>query len=126
MKSKFVPILVLLFLSTCALAQERINYETSSLIGHSLRMMKTAGFWISHHPSPDAVIMSPDAIDQFNAHLSNDQKLTKDIYTIVQELKTETLLEDLEKTLSDITAKDYYTRQASRMMRILWMMSNVI
>ncbi len=91
MKFKFTPILVLLFLSSRVLAQERINYEAPSLIGHSLRMMKTAGFWISRHPSPDAVIMSPDAIDQFNAGLRSDKKLTKDIFTLIQDLKTESL-----------------------------------
>ena len=114
MKFKFLPILVLLLLSSRVLAQERSNYEAPSPIGHSLRMMKTAGFWISRHPSPDAVIMSPDAIDQFNAGLRNDKKLTKDIFTIIQDLKTESLLDDLEKTLSDITAKDYYTTAGVR------------
>ena len=71
MKFKFFAILVLLFLASRVLAQE----------GHPLRMMKTAGFWISRHPSPDAVIMGPEAIDQFNARLSKDKKLTKDIFT---------------------------------------------
>lgn len=99
----------MLFLSSRVLAQERVNDETPSLIGHSFRMMKTAGFWISRHPSPDAVIMTPDQIGQFNARLRTDIKLTKDIFTIVQDLKTESLLEDLEKTLSDIVAKNYYT-----------------
>jgi len=109
MKFRFISIFVFLFISSSVLAQERENYEAPSLIGHSLRMMKTAGFWISHHPSPDAVIMSPDAIGQFNARLRTDNKLTKDIFTLVQDLKTESLLEDLEKTLSDIQAKNYYT-----------------
>ncbi len=77
-------------------------------------MMKTAGFWISRHPSPDAVIMGPDAIDQFNARLRNDKKLTKDIFTIVQELKTGSLLKNIENILSDITAKSYYTAAGVR------------
>ena len=124
MKFKIVLILVFLFFSSRVLAQEKANYEAPSLIGHSLRMMKTAGFWISHHPSPDAVIMSPDAIDQFNAGLRNEKKLTKDIFTIVQDLKTETLLADMEKTLSDITFKRTITPlPVSRMMKTLWMMS---
>src|SRR5580698_5899422 len=109
MRFRFLPILVLLFLSSRVLAQERINYEAPSLIGHSFRMMKTAGFWISRHPSPDVVIMGPEAIDQFNARLRSDNKLTKDIFTIVQDLKTETLLEVLEKTLSDTVGHGYYT-----------------
>lgn len=43
-------------------------------------MMKTAGFWISRHPSPDAIIMTPQAIGQFNAGLRHDKKLTRDIF----------------------------------------------
>jgi len=120
MKLRFFPIFIFSFISTFVLAQEPVAqrhdpaavgpfYEAPSLIGHSLRMMKTAGFWIGRHPSPDAVIMSPDQIDAFNTRLHNENKLTKDIFTLVQDLKTETLLDDLEKTLADIIAKDYYT-----------------
>jgi len=114
MNFKISMILFLLLFSSRVLAQERANYEVPSLIGHSQRMMKTAGFWISHHPTPDAVIMNPDAIDQFNARLRTDNKLTKDIFTIIQDLKTETLLDELEKTLADITAKEYFTAQGVR------------
>ena len=114
MKFRFVLILILLLFSSRVLAQERINYEAPSLIGHSLRMMKTAGFWISRHPSPDAVIMSPDAIDQFNASLYSDKKLTKNIFTLIEDLKTESLLDDLQKTLSDIMGQGYYTAAGVR------------
>ena len=105
MKFKFVPILVLLFLSSRVWAQEP---------GHSLRMMKTAGFWINRHPSPDAMIMGHKAIDQFNARLRNDKKLTKDIFSPIQDLKTGAQLKDIEKILSDITAKGYYTAAGVR------------
>ena len=74
MKFKFLPIFVLLLLASRVLAQERTDeYE---------RAMKTAGFWISRHPSPDAVIMGPSSIDRFNARLRRDHQLTKDIFTL--------------------------------------------
>ena len=74
MKFKFLPIFVLLLLASRVFAQERTDeYE---------RSMKTAGFWIGRHPSPDAVIMGPSAIDRFNARLRNDNKLTKDIFSL--------------------------------------------
>ena len=114
MKFNFAVIFVLLFLSSSVLAQERINYEAPSLIGHSQRLMKTAGYWISRHPSPDTVIMSPEAIDQFNARLDSDNKLTKNIFTLLQDQKTESLLDDLQKTLSDIAIKEYYTAAGVR------------
>ncbi len=142
-KFKSVSILVLLFLA-CGMGKyiSLCSGKESSLIGHSLRMMKTAGFWISRHSSPDAVIMGTEAIDQFNARLRGDNeldsrfrgndeqlrvsgmttkkgnsygiKLTKDIFTLIRDLKTASLLEDLEKTLSDIAAKGYYTAAGVR------------
>ena len=84
MKFKFLPIFVLLLLTFRVLAQERTDeYE---------RAMKTAGFWISRHSSPDAVIMDLKQIDQFNERLrtginlttneaTGNIKLTKDIFT---------------------------------------------
>ena len=114
MKFRIFLILVLFSFSSRVQADEKANYEAPSLIGHSQRMMKTAGFWISHHHAPDLVIMNPEAIDQFNTRLSNDNKLTKDIFALVQNLKTESLLGDLEGTLSDITTKDYYTAAGVR------------
>ena len=84
MKFKFLPIFILLLLASRVLAQERTDeYE---------RAMKTAGFWISRHSSPDAVIMDLKQIDQFNERLrtglnltTNEAigniKLTKDIFT---------------------------------------------
>ncbi len=73
MKFNFLFIIIFLLLPSSVLAQEP---------GHSIRVMKTAGFWISRHPSPDAMIMGPEAIDQFNVALSKNRKLTKDIFTL--------------------------------------------
>jgi len=106
---KFVAIFILSLLSSSVLAQDHLAYQAPNPIGHSFRMMKTAGFWISHHPSPDVVIMGPDAIDQFNGNIRDQKKLTKDIFNIVQNLQTESLLDDLQKTLADISGKSYYT-----------------
>jgi len=109
MKSKLLLILAFLLFTSRVLAQENPRYEAPTPIGHALRMMKTAGFWIGRHPSPDAVIMSPDEIEQFNAGLHDDKKLTKDIFKLEQDVKTESLLGDLQKTISDFTSKGYWT-----------------
>ncbi|MDE2009203.1 MAG: SH3 domain-containing protein [Candidatus Omnitrophica bacterium] len=111
---KFLLTLALLLLALPVSAQQRLNYEAPSLIGHTTRLMKAPGFWISRHPSPDAVIMSPDQIDQFNERISNDKKLTKDIFALVDDSKTESLLAELQKTLAEITSKGYYTAEGIR------------
>lgn len=108
-KLKFFFASIFLISSPFVWAQDKSSYEASSLAGHIERVMKTPGFWISRHPSPDAIIMSPEAIDQFNEGLRSDKKLTKNIFALVQDLKTESLLADLEKTVSDIAAQNYYT-----------------
>jgi len=100
MKFKILFIFILLLFSSRVLAQEHASDEDS---------MKTAGFWISRHPSPDALIMNPEAIARFNSRLCNDNKLTKDIFDIIQEQRTQTLSDDLEKIFEDIRSKDYYT-----------------
>ncbi len=41
--------------------------------------MRTAGFWISRHRNPDVLVLSPEEILRFNAHLRDDLKLTSDL-----------------------------------------------
>ena len=113
MKNRSLSVFVLLFLSTCVLAQGQGVEDNPSIAGHSFRAMITAGFWISRHPSPDALIMGPEAIARFNASLK-DRKLTKDIFTIIQDQRTQSLLDDLQKTLEDISSKHYYTADGVR------------
>ena len=41
--------------------------------------MKTAGFWISHTPNVDGVLMDEPQIGEFNRHLQKDLRLIQDI-----------------------------------------------
>ncbi|VBB45947.1 putative NlpC/P60 family protein [uncultured Desulfatiglans sp.] len=43
------------------------------------RTMKTAGFWIARHPSPDAVILTPPEIEAFNRHIRSELKGAEDL-----------------------------------------------
>jgi hypothetical protein len=108
MKINFVPLFLLLLICVPVLAQEADD-NGSVLSAQTARMMKTAGFWISRHPAPDAVIMGPETIDRFNDGLRDEKKLTKDIFTLVDDFKMESLVGDLEKIFSDIASKGYYT-----------------
>lgn len=83
MRAFIVCGLVLLFLTAAFSAEERLDPAAPSVLAHTSREMKTAGFWISRHPSPDDVIMTPERIAAFNARIQNDQKLTKDIFKVM-------------------------------------------
>ncbi len=94
--------------TTMSLAEERLNPAAPSELPNTTREMKTAGFWISRHPSPDTTILSSDAIDAFNARIQNEQQLTKDIFKIISDFKTESLATDFEKSFKDIKDKVFY------------------
>lgn len=111
-KLKMLLILALACLGPAVWAQE--TDEGMTMPGHVTRAMKTAGFWISRHPSPDNVIMGPQRIDRFNEALRTDKKLTKDIFDQVENFKTGSLAGDLEKIYSDIASKGYTTARGMR------------
>ena len=100
--------LLFLFYGGTSSAEERLNPAAPSELANTTRSMKTAGFWIGKHPSPDQVIMGPDAIIAFNARIRDEQKLFKDIFKTVIDFKTESLIGDFDKTFKDIKDKAYY------------------
>lgn len=70
--------------------------------------MRSAGFWISRHPSVDQTVMTEAQIKLFNQQVRSELKLTKDIFTLVSGLQTESLLDTLKKHLSDHADRGYY------------------
>ena len=59
-------------------ADEALNLAAPSKLPGVTREMKSAGFWISRHPSPDRLIMNPIDIAAFNAR-TRGTGLTEDI-----------------------------------------------
>ncbi len=98
--------LLIILLSGLVNAEGNLSQESIQL--------KSPGFWIKHHPSPDAVVTTAQGIDKFNLAIQEELKLTKDIFSITQDLKTETLLADLEKELAGFIDKGYYTADGVR------------
>ncbi len=95
-------------------AEEKSNFIAPSQLPQTQREMKTPGFWISRHPAPDQVVLTPQEIAAFNDHVQNELKLTKDIFAITENLKTESLMSSFDKILADFSAKEYYTADGVR------------
>ena len=93
--------LVLLF-SGCA-SGERLYLTAPSLLPHTERAMKTPGFWIAQNSSPDQVVFSPQEIEDFNAAIQNELKLTKDITRLPRVMAGEELKASLEKTFKEFS-----------------------
>ncbi len=85
-----------------------------SVLPHTTRAMRTAGFWLTRHADPQKIILSASEIVTFNKHIQDDQHLTKDIFALTQDFKTDTLVSDFDKITNDFIQKDLYTRSGVR------------
>lgn len=63
----------------CAPVTSGGYFAPPGTLPHTDRSMKTAGFWISRHPSPDKIILSPQEIVAFNQNVQNRLGLTKNL-----------------------------------------------
>lgn len=103
-----VVFLILLSAFYPACAQERAYLIAPSVLLHTERAMKTPGFWISRHPSPDLVIMEPDKLAELNARIQNELKLTKDLTQLPAMVSGDELLKSLRSQFEEIKAKGYF------------------
>jgi len=107
MRKFFLLIFLSLFCFSCT-PRERLYPIAPTLIPHTERNMKTAGFWISRHPTPDKIIFSSDEIVRFNARIEKELKLTRNIIGLTTVLSEE-LKSSLEKPLKDFS-KGFYLK----------------
>lgn len=99
--------LVLVCLCNGCAAHQRgtVLYSPPSLLAHTTSEMRTAGFWISRHPAPDAVILPPGEITRFNQKIREELKLTKDLSAWPSVSAGEELRATLPKTLDDLQVR---------------------
>ena len=100
--------------ASSAIAKEKFYIAAPTLIPHTTRAMKTAGFWISRHPNPDEIILSSREIQSLNAQIQSELKLTKNILRFAEEFSAKELKTSLENTLSDISKKGFYTKEGKK------------
>lgn len=93
--------------SGCAGSGNLALYAPPSLLPHTTSAMKTPGFWISRHPGPDAVILSPEDILRFNQKIRGELKLAKDLSAWPAALSGEELRATLQKTLEDLRSREW-------------------
>ncbi len=105
----FAVLFLLLFSVSAGVADEKLNYIAPSQLPNTLPQMNTAGYWIGRHPSPDKEILSAQEIRALNLRIQDDLKLTKDIFALTANLKTESLISDFDQSIKDITDKGFYT-----------------
>src|SRR5262245_31691872 len=111
MKNLFLSVIVIILIAGSvwsSSAEEQLSAIAPSMLSHTTREMKTPGFWISRHPSPDQVILEPDQINELNLHIQNDLKLTKDLTQFPETVSGEDLLKAQRAQFEEIKTKKYY------------------
>jgi len=114
-KGRFLKILwvlvILLNISGCAIQdviQEKLYYAAPTLIPNTQLQMKTAGFWISRHPFPNKVILTPEEIRVLNNRTENELKLITDITKIKSLYSGKELVSALRKPLNYVQQEKLY------------------
>lgn len=118
MKKIFIGIFPVLFFllanASIVCAKEKLYVAAPTLIPHTTREMKTAGYWISRHPNPDEIVFSPQDIRSFNGHIQSESKLTKDILRFAEEFSGKDFKAGLQETLDDISKKGWYLKDGKK------------
>lgn len=109
-KLHLVVLLLLCFSCTpmCSFADEQLFYRSPTMLANTRPEMQTPGFWISHHPSPDALIMDAENISQFNKNIRNKFKSAKDISSLPENFSGDDLIKELRSGFEEIKAKGYF------------------
>lgn len=110
MKKIYYPILVLASLTFAAAPSgEKLNYAAPAMMANVTAQMQRPGFWISRHPSPDAVILDAAGVENFNQKLIKTG-LTKDLLNVDAFDRKVSQLQ-IQKEMSKFERGDYFDRQ---------------
>lgn len=107
-------------LGGCAHQRGVVLYPAPSLLAHTTSEMQTAGFWISRHPDPAPVVLSPAEIRRFNQATHEDLKLIKDLSAWPSVMSGEKLRVTLQKTLDDLQSRGLMLLDGENPSRAYW------
>lgn len=91
-------LLLNIFICTTSLVSAGTLYAPPSRLENTSSEMQTPGFWITRHPDPDRVILTPKQINALNRHIIEDLKLAADLPNWPEEYPGR----DLARTLNAI------------------------
>jgi len=114
-KRQFVSgycLMLILILSGCVQSQKQ--FAAPSLLPGTDRRMLTAGYWISRHPSPDALVLTSEQIAAINLHIEKDLKTVTDVTRIPLPYSGSDLADAMRKDIDRLRAMPRYLSSGSR------------
>lgn len=100
--SAVLVITILIAVSGCARHASSVLYAPPSLLPSIVPEMKTSGYWISRHPAPDKIILTPEQIKALNQSIKNQMKLNWDLALWPAYYSGEQIRQDLKEQLDHL------------------------
>ena len=86
----------------------KLYFAAPTLLPGTERWMKTPGFWLSRHPFPDKLILSPNELKDLNLDIEDELKLRRDITGVALRFSGEEIGSGLEDTLNRFQGRRLY------------------
>lgn len=113
-----VSIIVFFFCAMPVSAGEKIVPSAPSVLPGTERDMKSPGFWISRHPSPDALILGAEELKMFHQKLVKEG-LTKDLFSI-DAFDLNVSRTQIQNEIKKFEHGDYFDREGKLVSRALF------
>jgi hypothetical protein len=97
----------------CRFESGRIYFAAPTLLPGTTVEMKTPGYWISRHPYPDRLIMSPDEIVDFNSGICRLTGVIPDIPLFPERISRKAFSASLRRQLERFRRGRYYRSDGS-------------
>ncbi len=97
-------IFLLIFSGCCG----RQPFAAPTMIPGTDKDMMTAGYWITRHPSPDALVLSSEQIQALNWRIETDLKTVLDITRVTQPFANKEIADAIRKDVAHLRSATRY------------------
>lgn len=109
MKSKSILLLCLLFILMIGCKHYEVAYDSSATdLPGTVRAMKTAGYWIEQLEDPDKIVLNPEEIELYNAHIVEEFGSVKIITDLTSDLTGDLVIKSTEGMYNYIKNQKLY------------------
>lgn len=109
-----ILIIIIIILITAGCTTKKLFYSSPTLLPGVKRNMKSPGFWISHHPYPDKIILNNEEIKQLNLYIQEKLKCTLDISQFSNIYSGQKLKTSLKKYLKYFQKRKLYLLRSGK------------
>ncbi|MBF0217175.1 MAG: SH3 domain-containing protein [Candidatus Omnitrophica bacterium] len=108
-KFSLTTLILIIVTSGCA-TTERLQYAAPSVLPNTTSDMKTAGFWVSLHPSPDKLVLDAEGVKTFNRRIMDALDTVKELTVYRPDYSRSNLADTAKDTLKHLKKDKLHTK----------------